>query len=193
MNTWSQHNEIDNIKCLVYNSQSICNKCELVMEHVVDYDADVLFLSETWLKSKRNNVTAKFQEYGYKLFHNIRWNRAKELGGGVGILVKKCIEAKPIKVNQYQTFEHSITKLHIQKGWLTLISMYRLDYEPMALFFEEFTEMLEIIAAANDKFIIAGNINIHCDGVSDCHTTQLNYLLAMFGLIQIIDSPTHRN
>ena len=41
------------------------------MEHVIDWDADVLFLSETWLKSKNNSVTAKFLEYGYKLFHNI--------------------------------------------------------------------------------------------------------------------------
>ena len=77
MNTVS-HNESDNLKCLVYNSQSICNKCELVMEqHVIDYDTDVLYLSENWLESKKNNVTAKFQEYGNELFHNILQNRAK--------------------------------------------------------------------------------------------------------------------
>ena len=163
------------------------------MEHLIHYNADVLYLSETWLKSKSNSVTAKFLEYGYKLFHNIRRNRAKERGGGVGILVKECIEVKPIKVKQYQTFEHSITKLHVQKGWLSMISIYRLEYEPITLFFEEFTEMLEILAAANEKFIIAGDINIHCDAIIDRHTIQLNDLLTMFGLTQLIDSPTHRD
>ena len=163
------------------------------MEHVIDYNADALFLSETWLKSKNNNVTANFHEYGYKLYHNIRRNRAKESGGGVGILVKETIEVKPVKVKHYQTFEHSITKLRIKKGWLTMISIYRLDYEPMDLFFEEFRELLEILAAANEKFVIAGDINIHCEKIEDRHANQLNELLTMFGLTQLINSPTHRD
>lgn len=179
------------LKCLIFNCQSVCNKCTILMEHVIDHDADVLFLSETWLKSKKNNVTATFEEYGYILHHNIRKDRTKELGGGVGILVKKGIEAKPLKVKQYQTFEHCVTKLHVQKGWLTLVSIYRLNYESIAMFFNEFTEMLETLAASKEKFIIAGDINIHCDNVIHPHTIQLNDLLTMFNLIQLIDSPTH--
>ena len=108
-------NVSDNLKCLVLNSRSICNKSTLVMEHVTDCDADALFLSETWLKSKKNNVTATFEEYGYVLYHNIRKGRAKDGGGGVGVLVKKCIKVKQIKVKQFQTFEHCIVKL-----WLHL-------------------------------------------------------------------------
>ena len=117
------------------------------MEHVTDFDADVLFLSETWLKSKKNNITAMFDEYGYKLHHNIRKERKKEAGGGVGILVKSTLDVKPVKVKQYQTFEHSVVKLHTRDGWKTLISIYRLDYEPANIFFNEFTELLETVAS----------------------------------------------
>ena len=92
-----------NLKCLVFNVQSICNKCDAVMEQVIDYDTDVMLLSETWLKSNRNSVTATVESYCYKLHHNTRKGRAKELGGGVGILVKKCLEVKPIKVTQFQS------------------------------------------------------------------------------------------
>ena len=42
------------------------------MEHVIDHQVDVLFLSETWLTSKKNTTTAMFEEYGYVLHHNMR-------------------------------------------------------------------------------------------------------------------------
>ena len=161
------------------------------MEHVLDHDADVLFLSEAWLKSKKNSITATFDEYGYVLHHIIRKNRAKELGGGVGILVKKCANVKQMKVTQFQTYEHCVVKLYVKENkWITLISIYRLDYEPIALFFTEFTELLELYAVTNVKFIIAGDINIHCDDVNDRHATQLNELLTTFNLTQVIDSAT---
>ena len=62
----------------------------------------------------------------------------------------------------------------------------------LLVFFEEFSELLETLAATKDKFLIAGDINIHCDVTSDRHTIQLNDILSMFDLIQVIDSPTHR-
>lgn len=41
------------LKCLVLNCQSICNKCTQVMECATDRDADIMFLSETWLRSRK--------------------------------------------------------------------------------------------------------------------------------------------
>ena len=164
------------------------------MEHVLDYDTDAMLLSETWLRSKKNNATATVEQYGYKLHHSIRKDRAKECGGGVGILVKKCLSAKPIKVKQFQTLEHCIIVkvcLHDSK-WITLISIYRLDYESIDLFFTEFMELLELFAVCNGKCIIAGDINIHCDNADDSLTIQLNKLLSAFNLTQVIDVPTHK-
>ena len=83
------------------------------MEHVMDFDTDALFISETWWKSKKNSITAYFSDYGYKLHHNIRKDRRKELGG-VGILVKTTLDVKPIKVKQFQSFEHCVVKLHMK-------------------------------------------------------------------------------
>ena len=163
------------------------------MEHVLDHDADVMLLSETWLRSKKNNVTAAIEQQGYKLYHTIRKNRAKELGGGVGVLVKKCLTAKQIKVKQFQSFEHCVVKVSLQDNiWVTLITIYRLDYEAIDLFFTEFTELLELYTVSNGKCIIGGDINIHCDIADDRHTTQLNELLSAFNLTQTIEEPTHR-
>ena len=193
INTGS-NNVSDYLKCLAFNSQSIGNKSTTLMEHVIDHDADTVFLSETWLKSNKNSVTAIFESYGYTLHHNIRKNRAKEIGGGVGILVKKSIQVKSIKVKQFQAFEHGIVKVCLfDSNWLTLISIYRLLYEPISVFFSEFTELLETISATNEKFIISGDINIHCDEINDRNCIQLNDLLSIFNLSQLIYSPTHRD
>ena len=162
------------------------------MEHIIDADASVVCLSETWLKSNKNDITATVKSYNYEMFHNIRKNRAKDTGGGVGIIFKNDLNVKQIKVKQFQTFEHSIVKVKLDQSWLIVISIYRLDYEPIALFFDEFTELLEIFAAVDDKLVIAGDINIHCDKIEDCNTIRLNDLLSAFNLIQIIDKPTHR-
>ena len=75
--------------------------------------------------------------------------------------------------------------------WITLISICRLDYESIDLFFMEFTELLELFAVCNGKCIIAGDINIHCDNADDNLTIQLNELLSAFNLTQVIDVPTH--
>ena len=163
------------------------------MEHVLDHDADVMLISETWLRSKKNNVTATIDQYGYKLHHTIRKDRTKELGGGVGVLVKECLTTKQIKVKQFQSFEHCVVKVCLQDSkWVTFITIYRLDYEAIDLFFTEFTELLELYTVSNGKCIIGGDINIHCDVAEDRHTIQLNELLSAFNLTQIIEEPTHR-
>ena len=76
------------------------NKTPQIMEHLIDRDPDIVFLQETWLKSSRSNVTAQVKEYDYVLLHNIRKKREKNLGGGVGILLKKKAKYKRLtKVN----------------------------------------------------------------------------------------------
>ena len=68
--------------------QSIRNKCAEVLEHVTDHDADIVFLSETWMEADKNDITATVKVSGYTLFHDRRRNREKEIGGGVGVLIK---------------------------------------------------------------------------------------------------------
>ena len=59
------------------------------MEHVIDFSADVVILSETWLTSQTNDVTAYVQTRGYNLKHVFRQDEVKKGGGGVGILCHK--------------------------------------------------------------------------------------------------------
>ena len=62
----------------------------------------------------------------------------------------------------------------------------------MVCFLTDFTELLEIYTASNDKFVIGGDVNIHCDLADDRNTIQLNELLSAFNLTQSIGAPTHQ-
>ena len=96
------------------------------MEHLSDVDSDVVFFTETWLQSKNNSVTAEIRTYGYKLLHDIRKNREKERGGGVGIMVKTSILVKQLPAKHYESFEHSIAKLALaNKNTLIMIIVFK--------------------------------------------------------------------
>ena len=89
----------------MWNVTLMINKTETIMEHLLDRDPTIVFLSETWLKSNKNEVTALVKTYGYKLLHNRCKDREKELGGGVGILLKLTMLHMHINYKQYSSFE----------------------------------------------------------------------------------------
>ena len=114
------------------------------MEHVKDDDADVVFFSETWMESDKNDITAELESYGYKFCHN----RRRNLGGGVGILLKITLFHKHISSKSFSSFEHTIVKIQLKDNTkLTMISIYRLQFVATNIFLEEFTELLEILSS----------------------------------------------
>ena len=134
------------------------------MEHVVDLDADIVFLTETWLEEEKNSITAEAKTYGYRLLHDRRKDRDKEKGGGVGILVKAKITAKQAPVKHYVSFEHTIVRLPlVGKKSMILITVYRWSSIAVTAFLEEFAELLDLYTLTNEHFVIAGDINIHVE------------------------------
>ena len=85
------------------------------MEHVKDYNADVVFLTETWQTSLNNNVTAAVKEHGYTLMHNIRKHDTKSRGGGVGLLFKTDIDVKVknLKLPRFYACEYAVYSVTI--------------------------------------------------------------------------------
>ena len=97
------------------------------MEELTDSDPDVIFLTETWLTSEKNSITAEVKDYGYEPLHKIRKNREKDRGGGVGVLIKSSINCKQEVSQEFHSFEHCVVKLPlVDKSWMLLITVYRL-------------------------------------------------------------------
>ena len=93
-NTWYNFYNV-HLSCnLIYVRSATChhrpiNTTETIMDNLSDRDPNIVFLSETWLKTNKNHVTATC---GYILLHDRRKDRDKELDGGVGILLKLGIQ-----------------------------------------------------------------------------------------------------
>ena len=132
------------------------------MEHLLDRGPSIVFLSETWLKSNRNEVTSLVKTYGYILLHNIRKNREKETGGGVGILLKFGICYKRIKHKQFSSFEHIVIKAMLENNSLILVSIYRVLFVSVTVFLED-VQMFELLVTLKEDIILAGDVNIHME------------------------------
>ena len=187
----SANNINQKIHCSVWNVCSLNNKLPDVMEHLLDRNTDIAFITETWQKSEKSNVTADVKQYGFTLKHNIRNDPEKERGGGVGIMLKSSFTSVQLAVKKFQSFEHTVVKLSCTgNSVLVLISIYRLQYVSVSTFLDEFPELLETYTVLFDKFIIAGDINIHVE-TDESSSLRFHEIVELFDLKQHVVGPTH--
>ena len=164
------------------------------MEHVKDYEADVIFLTETWMQFDNDDVTATVKTHGYKLLHNRRRNREKSTtGGGVGFMVKSSLIVRHVTAKHFSSFEQTMVKIKLKNNsTLTLISLYPLLFVPANIFIDELTVFFEILSVSSDVFVLSGDVNIHMD-TDDTYAIRLKEVFSMFNLTQFVDIPTHKH
>ena len=164
------------------------------MEHIKDCNTDFAFLSETWLKSGKNDVTAEVKSHNYLIHHNIRdITNGKKRGGGVAILYLAHYNLKKLNTPSYNSFEHIACFLVLPSlRKLTMVSFYRLQHIPVKHFFEEFTELLETLVISNSTLIIGGDVNLHLDNLSSPDTEEFISLLESFDLCQLVSGVTQK-
>ena len=117
------------------------------MEHVVDNKADIVFLTETWLRTSHSAVTATIKRYGYTPYHQVRDHDEKSREGGIGILCsnKYEIKTKKLKLPKPQSFEFCVYSLAVQeangkKCIILLIPVYRDQYVTMDILLMSLTD-----------------------------------------------------
>ena len=163
------------------------------MEHVKDCEAHFVFLTETWLTSQNNDVTAIIKSHGYKLYHHVRDNPLKQSGGGVAILYLDKYKLKKFTTSMYASFEHIAYSVCVSGcDKVLLISLYRLQHVCLNNFFQDFLELLEGLMTTNCIIIIGGDVNIHLNEQSNPHTEEFKRILELFGLTLLVSGPTHK-
>ena len=73
---------------------------------------------------------------------------------------------------------------------MVVITVYRLQFVPVAEFIREFEDILEAFAVLYEDFIIAGDVNIHVE-TDECPSRKFTELLESYDLRQHISGPTH--
>ena len=143
------------------------------------------------MEADKNDITAMIKSYGYTFFHERRKNRKKEIGGGVGIMVRSTMGHKHHKCKSYSSFEHTMVSVKLTNSTkLMIITIYRLLFVPASTFIKEFTELLEGLNAMSEDFILSGDINFHLEN-NDYHVLTLQSLWTSFNLIQHVQGATH--
>ena len=125
---------------------------------LIDNQIHLALISETWLSSQSNSITAQIKSYGYELLHVFREKR----GGGAGILWKKDIQ-KHIRFssikNSFDTFQYQII---IFNGTIKtyFVCIYRFQETSASGFFDELNLLITQLDPCN-PIIFTGDFNFH--------------------------------
>ena len=174
--------------CL-FNVRSIKNKSASFLEFVKDNNADLIAVTETWLRPEdTESFISSITPPGYKFIH-VPQNVKK--GGGVGFFIKEDLSFEQVSKNSYQAFE-SISIQISTEGAKDVI--FHVVYRPPNLsksqFLHEFGMFLKGAALSGYENILLGDLNFHLDK-HDTWTLKFYDILEHFSFTQLVNTPTH--
>ena len=186
-------NKVHRVRCVVWNAQSVNNKILNLLQILDDDSIDICFLTETWLKTQYNYVTAALAESGFKITHN---TRTAKKGGGVAVISRNNIESKFEKSPEYTSFECIIQSFRTKKnhGNLTAIVIYRPEShsENISAFLDELYSLIEYAQLNFKNYLICGDFNVHVNKLADSTTIKFQDVLKTFSLNQSVNTATHK-
>ena len=148
------------------NTRSLRNKIDEVLSVVEDFDTDIAFIQETWLKSSDGAIRSKIKQHGFSL-STCRKPRKSDLGGGVATIYKSLLKVRkvPRKTN-YKSFENLECLIDTENGLLRFINIYRPDYSAKhrfttSSFINEFSEYIQDVSVLPGEPVFIGDFNIH--------------------------------
>ena len=178
------------------NCQSVCNKSDQIVDHLVEHELDILSLTETWLKDDDSLAAANITPAGYNLIHVPRKHRR---GGGVGLLYKSCLSVTTTKgQDQLESFEVVECDFTHDNVVVKVVTIYRpppsrKNNAKFSDFIQEFSSLLNKYALFTGKLLILGDFNVHWENLESNETIRFQSLLNDHNLQQLVNGPTHES
>ena len=164
---------------------------------IVDTNADVLMLTETWLYSHGDEAyIAAMTPAGYD-FRS--FPRVGSRGGGVGFVMRTTLSTSLLfKPLDYRSFEAVEMRLSFDQVSVPIVCLYRPPPSKRnkltnSMFLEEFSELLSQYASSRSEIVYIGDFNFHYDDCSDGQASRLRTMLSDHNLIQLVNVPTHKD
>ena len=185
-------------KVLSLNPQSCRNKTTELSDLIDESSADLLFLTETWLKAVGDEV--KLQEFippGFVIHSCPRKGRP---GGGIAVLYRdnlhNCVTISS-KEHSAESFESCETQVNYTDQSLTVLCLYKpppskTNQLKTTQFMSDISELMEDLATTCLKLVVLGDISLHFDSNSDPNVKSLKSLFPTIHLVQHISVQTHR-
>jgi len=182
----------------VFNAQSVGNKLKRIdiVEFIQDEHVDMMFLTETWLKTHGDESKhADLTPAGYCLKSHPRMTRA----GGVAVLVRDHFQ---VVLNTSFPFPHdSFEVIQVTLTAPVCVHFFCIYRPPPSksnkltdvMFYSEFHDLLEFVNTLQGKSVLLGDFNFHYDDQLRYSTVRMMDILSTFGLEQSVKEPTHRS
>ena len=190
------YNNSPPLDAVLLNSRSVCNKSLAINDYIADSNADLIAISETWIKpSTATSTLAELTPPGYSLLHVPRAGRT---GGGVALIHRNTLKAKIVDTSRFYSFEHMTVTVKYRSASYVVVVLYRPDKDKhkkptFDKFKDEFPKLLEDILVLNNPVYIMGDFNIHVNNDKCLNKKSFLDLLDTFGLVQNVKSSTHRD
>ena len=188
------------------NAQSIHSKSAQLTNAIAENSIDILAITEMWHESSDDVTLKQVTPDGYICFDKARTRpislsstssrggARRVTGGGTALIFRNVFKSKQIEFQfNPKTFEYVAGVFILGTTCNIVVVIYRPGSQAVSsAFFDEFSNLLELLVTYNCGIIITGDLNIHLDVVDNTHTIRFNKVLEGFDLSQHITGPTHR-
>ena len=183
------------LRVLCFNLQSCHQKATDIHELIIDNDADVLMLTETWLYPQGDEAYIAAMTPAGCDFHSFPHPGLR--GGGIAFITRtnlsKFVTFRPLDCTLFESVEMS---LGISRASVSFVCLYRPSPSKTSkllnsTFLHEFPELLSSYADCRCYVSFLGDFNFHFDDCSDPQVNWLKTMLSDFGLSQLVSVPTY--
>ena len=191
----SIHQSQSCIKVLCFNSHSCRQIATDIHDMIVDTNADVLMLTETWLYSHGDEAyIAAVTSAGYD-FRSLL--RIGSRGDGIGFVTRTSLSTSLLfKPLNYRYFEAVEMRLLFDHVLVAIVCLYRPPPSKRnkltnSMLHEEFSELLSQYTDSCSDTVCIGDFNFHYDDCSDGQMSYLRTMLSDNNLTQLVNVPGH--
>ena len=183
-----QQNNRNDLSIVHLNIRGLLNKQDQLKRLIIDTEADIILLCETWLTQiKESHIDLPTHKLTSK-------HRPDRIGGGVGILVHKNLRsrARPDLQIETEIFEHAIVELKTDKRNILLVSGYRPPNTNVRKFLIEYKNLIKQLNKEKDHELVIG-IDHNLDLLKAHQHPQTNEFLEVNlkrNLLPTISKPT---
>ena len=136
----------DNLTFIYLNARSCRNKTLEINDLILEKNADLLFISETWLSKDDSVFTNEMLPNGYNILPQPRLFRS---GGGVAIIYRASLKVITIPISSCSTFEAYCLKIVTPINSLLCSCIYRpcaskKNNTNFSTFITDFNDFLEL-------------------------------------------------
>ena len=178
-------------KVALINARSLRNKTLLGHDYVDDCSADIVALTETWLRDEDNASVSELCRDIFSFAHQP--HGGARCGGGVGVLFRKSFQlVSRVGVDTCASGTVSVTQRNARIDCTTrVIVMYRSPSSCFKTFLDDVSKVLLIAAAHPTETIVCGDFNTRYKDSTCIDAINLAYLLDTSDFVQHVSGATH--